>query len=176
VERLGFNPHADRYKGLIAVAVPTGFLPKLRGFYRVRALCFFCFFASISHLLWGYVTAKRFGIMEDLSTGAVREWGDWRARKKGVFEARFRGKTVSAGLFEVYTFPIAVFNASNDIICPSENIATYWPHISSSAEGEMRLLQPHGPGAKTIGHAGFFRKSFKDSIWPRALGRLRAWG
>ena len=48
-----------------------------------------------------------------------------------------------------------------------ETLLTYYPR----ARAELRLIAPRDAGAREIGHFGFFRPTFRDTLWREA----RAW-
>ncbi|MEL7006761.1 MAG: alpha/beta hydrolase, partial [Bacteroidota bacterium] len=71
-------------------------------------------------------------------------------------------------------FPIHMFWTTDDPISNKRSIPSFWNNIKNSADMEIQKISPKEYSSKKIGHHGFFRKKFKDSIWPEALNRLNS--
>lgn len=171
-QQVGFIEKLDNVKGMVAFAVSTGYLPFMPLAYRIRSFYFFFIFTPISNILAGYVKAKPFGYMENLPKNVVVEWRKWCVRKHYLFDERFLGKTVPKGQFDQLPFPIHVFNTSDDTISSKQNIDNLWKHIKSVEPISFTEVSPKELKVKEIGHLGFFRRRFRDTIWQDALSKL----
>ena len=109
--------------------------------------------------LLGYFPGSRLGFGEDLPAGVAIEWARWCRHPRylvgalGVEEsyARFHGK-------------LRAYAISDDPFAPLravEALAGLYPN----SRWETRKLAPRDVGVKSIGHFGFFRERFRDSLW-----------
>lgn len=162
-QQIGIVPNNPKIAGLLAVAVSTGFRAHMPFSYSLQATFFFKMFSPVSSFANGYVAAKKFNIMEDLPTGVVKEWGDWSDKKDYLFH--FLGKTIPQGNYDQLPFPVTVFYASDDEIATDKNVESFWKHVKSKDKINFRKVSPDAYGAKVIGHFGYFKKQFRESLW-----------
>ena len=62
---------------------------------------------------------------------------------------------------------VRAYAISDDPFAPAravQALAQLYPH----ARWEMRKLAPRELGVKSVGHFGFFRERFRDSLWREA--------
>jgi predicted alpha/beta hydrolase len=173
-QQVGFMHNLEGVKGMVCFAVSTGYAPHMPLGYRLKSHYFFYIFTPLSILLTGYISAKRFKIMEDLPKNVVLEWRNWCAHQDYFFHSKFAGNTLPVGSFKNYDFPIHLFWAVDDTISNEKNTHNYWKHIKSSRPVEMTRYTPQELGIKNLGHFGFFKKSRKNDIWAAAVGKLEA--
>jgi predicted alpha/beta hydrolase len=159
-------------RGLIGFSVSTGHYAFMPWKYRLQCYYFFYVFAPLSIALTGYVANKRFGYMEDLPRNVVKEWGQWCKYPEYFFHEKFRDKHVSKGTFTDFTFPCYYFWASDDPIATRESVAMYRKHIHSTQPIRMQETDPGAYGVAGIGHMGFFKRSFRNTLWKEALDKL----
>lgn len=171
-QQIGFMNNLDGIAGVINFAVSTGYYPNMPPAYRLRAYFYFYIFTPLSVLLTGYVSGKKFGIMEDLPRNVVYEWRDWCARRDYFFDGRFYGKTVPTGHFSSFRFPIHTYWTTDDTISNRVNTEAFWRHIQSEKEISFTGISPEQLGLKRIGHFGFFRRVMKDKLWQQVVERL----
>jgi predicted alpha/beta hydrolase len=72
-----------------------------------------------------------------------------------------------------FTAPIRLYAISDDRFAPEravEELAVLYP----SSKPEIRRVSPSDLNEKSIGHFGFFRERFRDSLWREARDWLEA--
>ena len=157
----GIVPGNERYVAVMTVGAQSGYWKHWRG--RGRAGMWL-----VSHVvlpamsrLCGYLPARVFGQGEDLPAGVAREWAGW---------CRHPGYIVGAlGAQEAYarfTAPIRVVAIADDRYAPPaavEAFLGFYPNAPRTVE----KVQPEKLGGP-IGHFGFFRERFKDTLWKEA--------
>lgn len=171
-QQIGFMEDLSDIKGVLACAVSTGYMGHMPTGYRLLSNYFFYIFSPLSVLLTGYVSAKRFNIMEDLPKRVVFDWRDWCMKPDYFFDKKFYGKSVPIGKFTTYDFPIHLFWTTDDPISNKRSVPTFWSHIKNSSFIETHKVEPSSHKVKSIGHHGFFKKKLKDSLWPELLQKL----
>jgi predicted alpha/beta hydrolase len=112
--------------------------------------------------LFGYLPASRLGLGEDLPSGVALEWASWCRHPRYLVGA--------LGVEQDYARVRAPFRAyaiSDDAFAPLpavEALAKLYPH----APWETRRVAPRELGVPSVGHFGFFRERFRDSLWREA--------
>lgn len=112
--------------------------------------------------LLGYVPGRRLGIGEDMPGAAMLEWSRW-SRLPGYF---FDDPTMDAGprAAAVSTDVLAIGFTDDPWATPAQVDAIFDP--LTAARVERRTYTPQQGGVPAIGHAGFFRRGLRDTLWP----------
>jgi len=174
-QQIGFMHNLDQVSGAVNLAVSTGYYPNMPWKYRLRAYFFFYLFAPASILLTGYVSARKFGLMEDLPKNVVHEWRSWCSKRNYFFDKKFYGHTVPEGHFQKFDYPIHVFWTVDDTISNQKNTEAFWQHIRSKKGIRFTRLTPGAFGVRQIDHFGFFRKVMKEQLWTEIVAILDNW-
>ena len=109
--------------------------------------------------LLGYFPGSRLGFGEDLPAGVALEWASWCRHPRYLVGA--------LGVEEAYarfSSPLRAYAISDDPFAPLravEALAALYPN----SRWETRKLAPPELGVESIGHFGFFRERFRDSLW-----------
>lgn len=116
--------------------------------------------------LFGYFPASRLGFGEDLPRGVAIEWASWCRHPRylvGALGVEERYRRVSA--------PLRAYAIGDDAFAPRRAVAALL-ELYPGARGEIREVQPRELGVTGIGHFGFFREAFRDSLWREAADWL----
>ena len=171
-QMIGFTQDLFDVKGLIGLAVSTGYMRYMPLGYRMLSYFFFKMFSPVSNAVFGYVAAKRFGIMEDLPKNVVKQWHAWCRRPTYFFDKRFFGQSVPLGNFKKYQFPVQVYWANDDPISNKRSVPAYWNNVSSSEEIRLKKLTPRELGLGKIEHFGYFSRKLKENLWKEVRDTL----
>jgi predicted alpha/beta hydrolase len=171
-QMIGHIPNIKPIKGLVCMGTSVGYIRNMPLGYRLKSWYFFKIFSPLSIQLTGYVRAKKFGIMEDLPRKVVQDWSAWCSAKNYFFDKKYYGITVPKGQYQDYTFPVHVFWTTDDPICNKRNLDIFWQQVKSTQSIDFQKLIPSDWHTKSIGHHGFFKKNFKDTLWREALNKL----
>ena len=116
----------------------------------------------------GYVPGRRFGLGEDMPTGALREWSKW-TRQRGYFfddptmharerTARVRTDVLCVGLTDdPWATPAQIGLIGRQLV---------------NARVQTRIYAPEDAGVAAIGHMGYFRRAPGALLWPDAAAWL----
>jgi predicted alpha/beta hydrolase len=118
--------------------------------------------------LFGYFPGSRLGLGEDLPTGVMIEWASWCRNPKYLVGAL--GVEREYARFKA---PIRLYAISDDRFAPPRAVAAL-AALYSFSKPEIRSVKPKDVGADHIGHFGFFRERFRDSLWREARDWLEA--
>jgi predicted alpha/beta hydrolase len=103
-----------------------------------------------------------FGQGEDLPAGVALEWARW---------CRHPGYLVGAlGMQEAYarfSAPMRVVAIADDRYAPPRAVEAFLAFYPN-APHKLEKVDPASAGGEPIGHFGFFRERFKDTLWKDA--------
>lgn len=125
-------------------------------------LVWYAMIPSITRL-FGYAPG-RMGLGEDVPKGVALQWAQWGRRKSyllGGDGAKWRDR------YAAVRTPIVAVSIDDDTYAPRptvEALLSFYPN----APKEHRHIAPRDIGAKKIGHFGFFRSAYKDTLWRQA--------
>jgi predicted alpha/beta hydrolase len=118
--------------------------------------------------LFGYVPGW-LGTKEDLPGGVAREWAAWCRRPGFLFEGhaeRRRG-------FERFAKPFLAYSFADDDYAPRAAVESLLDAYRE-ARVDHRHVTPREVGAPAIGHFGFFRERFRETLWRESAAWLTA--
>lgn len=111
----------------------------------------------------GYFPSPWFGLGQPLPSGVARDWAHWARSPRHIIGAL--GESTRAG-YEHYTGAIRAYSFSDDTFAPPRTVEQLLA-VYRAARREHRSVDPSEVG-QTIGHFGFFRPVFRDSLWSEA--------
>ncbi len=151
---------------MVAVAGGGGYWGGLSWALRPFMLAMVGAVAPLTIPLAGYFPGRRLRMIGDLPAGVMRQWSRWCMHPDYLVG-------VEAGARDAYArvrFPILSLSISDDRMMPQRNIDTLHAHFRS-ARRESRRITPAQAGGP-IGHMGFFRRRYRDTLWPVAADWL----
>jgi predicted alpha/beta hydrolase len=116
--------------------------------------------------LHGYFPSARLGFGEDLPAGVAIEWARWCRHPRYLVGA--------LGVDEAYArfaAPLRAYAISDDAFAPAGAVQALLD-LYPSSRSEMKKVRPGDVGADRIGHFGFFRERFRDTLWRDAADWL----
>lgn len=116
--------------------------------------------------LFGYLPSSSLGLGEDLPARIATEWAGW-CRSPGYLPAALDAHDAYAR----YAGPLRACWIADDGYAPRRAVEAYLGFYAS-ARSELKAIEPAQAGADRIGHFGFFRERFRDSLWREAADWL----
>lgn len=168
---LGMIPTHARYSQAIAIASGTGYWRYMSAPFRYFTAAIWFTFIPITTAFFGYATAKAVGQGEDLPKNVALDWRRWCLRPE--YFGPELGTRIRPVFFGEVTLPFISYRLSDDPIANDRTV----PHLLSfypNAAVTQHRITPEELGEKRIGHAGFFSRRFKASLWPRVVADLTA--
>jgi predicted alpha/beta hydrolase len=160
---LAANSHLiDRHLG---IATPHAYWRDMSAPERYRIAVLMRLFLPATVRLAGYVPGRLSGFGEDLPGGVAREWARWILHPDSMFGVLPAQHTAPAAQFRA---PMCFFRFADDpwaTARDTERIMARFP----AAVRSIRVLGPVDAGGQKIGHMGFFRSRFADTLWPQAV-------
>lgn len=164
-QMLGLAKSNGALEKVLTVASQSGYWRHWSGAGRLQMFAVMFGMIPLFGGALGYVPGQ-LGMGEDLPGGVALEWAKWCRHPDYLLGyvgsrdgyARVRGEVLAMSIDDDTYAPVP---------------AVDWLHaLLSSATVERRHLTPAAIGAPTIGHFGFFRSTFEETLWPMASGFL----
>ena len=118
--------------------------------------------------LLGYFPGSRLGFGEDLPAGVATEWASWCRHPRYLVGAL----GVDAAYARVRS-PLRAYAISDDPFAPLGAVRALGA-LYPNSRWETRTVAPRELGVKSIGHFGFFRERFRDSLWRESADWLES--
>jgi predicted alpha/beta hydrolase len=108
----------------------------------------------------GHLPMRALGQGEDLPAGVAREWAQWGRRRNYLFDAL--GPEVREA-YAALRFPVRTLHISDDLYAPRRGVEALVSFYGGRRE--VHTITPAAAGAPRIGHFGWVRPRFQESIW-----------
>jgi predicted alpha/beta hydrolase len=165
----GLLPQRERIAAALVVGSQSGYWRHWRGAQRAGMWAFTHLFIPGITRLYGYAAASRIGMGEDLPAGVALEWARWCRHPEYVV-----GALGAHADYARFRAPLRVVAPTDDRYAPLPAVEALL-RLYPSARGEIRRVTPQEAGAQRIGHFGFFREPFRNSLWREAADWLEAY-
>jgi len=167
-QALGLMPGADRLSRALFVAAQSGYWRHWPGWWRWRTWIFWHFLLpGLSHTV-GYFPGRLAGLGEDLPKGVALDWARWGRRPDYILE----GDAARRESYARLRLPIRAYSFPDDDFAPATAVDALLSFYRGAAV-EHRHVTPRELGVEAIGHWGFFRESFRATLWQESLDWLR---
>lgn len=169
---LGLAHNNDRVSALLAVAAQSGYWghwdpPRkyLLGFL------WYVLIPTLANAL-SFFPAKAIGLGENMPAGVALEWARWARHPDYIVDPE--GRPLRDG-FARFRAPIRAYSFTDDGYAPRRAVEALLGFYVNSQK-EHRHVAPAELGERTIGHFGFFRERFRDSLWRESADWLKKQG
>ena len=161
----GFSPLAESLAGLVFVGCSAPNRRHWRGVGRLAMGIWMHLIVPLgSRGRWFPARRLRFSTL-DIPAGVTRQWGAWSRSAGYLFDPRHGLETAR---YARIACPGLSYTLSDDGYAPRRTARALLARYER-VRFEERYVRPRDVGARAIGHLGFFRESFRDSLW-RELG------
>ena len=160
---IGLLPNPERLAGALVVGSQSGYWKNWPPLGQV-----WMWFAThvalpaVSRAL-GYFPGSRLGFGEDLPAGVAIEWASWCRNPRYVV-----GALRAEAAFARFSSPLLAYSISDDAFAPPAAVKALL-ELYPASRSEIRAVAPRELHARNIGHFGFFRESFRDTLWRDAV-------
>jgi predicted alpha/beta hydrolase len=162
----GLLPQRERIAAALVVGSQSGYWRHWRGARRAGMWAMTHLFVPTVTRLSGYAAASRIGMGEDLPAGVALEWVSWCRDPEYVV-----GALGAHADYARFCAPLRVLVATDDRYAPLPAVEALL-RLYPAARGEIRRVAPCEVGATHIGHFGYFRERFRDTLWREAADWL----
>lgn len=157
---LPFVDGRGRITRAFSIASGSGYWRDNTAGLRGRAWLLWHFIAPIVTPLLGYFPGRRLGIVGDLPRGVIEQWRRWCLHPQ---YALGEGEQMRIRYSAVHT-PIVSLSFTDDEMMSQRSTEALLGFYGSAPKVSRRIA-PEQLGVKRIGHFGFFREQFADTLW-----------
>ena len=158
--------------GLLSVAAGSGYwrdnAPKLR-----RVVPYFWWvLVPLATRLCGYFPGRALKKVGDLPSGVILQWRRWCLHP--AYSVGAEGAAVAQS-YGAVRFPVLALSMADDELMTlrgTHNLV----NLYANTERRVESISPAELKVRRIGHFGFFRDQFRQSLWPRAVAALAQLG
>lgn len=157
---LAFNKSISQIDTIITVASQSGYWKLWKGYERFRMFVFW--YAMIPGLtpFFGYFPAKKIRLFENLPKQMAYQWQHW-GKHKDYMLSEFDFEDLQ---FKNYNKHVLALSFPKDEYASKKSV-DWLAKQFKNANIDRRHIIPKDLGIENIGHFGFFRSKFKDSLW-----------
>lgn len=167
-QAIGLLPEPERVASALVVGSQSGYWRHWPALGRAWMWPVTHFALPALSRLHGYFPASRLGFGEDLPAGVAIEWASWCRHPRYLVGAL----GVEARYARLHA-PLRAYAISDDPFAPPCAVAALL-ELYPNAPAEVRRLRPEELGTRSVGHFGFFREAFRDSLWREAADWLES--
>ena len=158
--------------GLLSVAAGSGYwrdnAPKLR-----RVVPYFWWvLVPLATRLCGYFPGRALKKVGNLPSGVILQWRRWCLHP--AYSVGAEGPDVVQS-YGAVRFPVLALSMADDELMTlrgTHNLV----NLYANTERRVESISPAELKVRRIGHFGFFRDQFRQSLWPRAVAALAQLG
>lgn len=170
----GFADNGSMIDQMLLVGAHNGYWRDYDKKYRLRMyVLWHLLMPSLSRVV-GFFPGRALHLLEDLPLGVATEWANrrkpefwWNVKTVEGARDNSRIESVVARFHAIRARTLAV-RFSDDPFATSAATDRLLG-LFSNCEAKQMLLSPADTSGQPIGHFGFFRSRFRESLWPRVL-------
>ena len=161
---LGLIRNRERIARVMTIATGNGYW--LENSWPTKRMVWWMWFVAVPLVtrIAGYFPGKRLRKVGNLPRGVIEQWRRWCLNREYVVGAE--GDAIRHAYAAVRT-PITSVSFTDDEMMSGRGIRSLHA-LYTSAPVEYRRIAPRDVGARRIGHFGFFRPQFEQTLWPVA--------
>jgi len=158
-------PNINVISKVITISSGSGYWRQNAAPLKKKVWYLWYFVAPVLLKLLGYFPGKRLGMVGNLPFGVMTQWRKWCLHPQYLLGVE--NEEIKAS-YQAFNKPISSFSFSDDQLMSAENISSLHSFFGSS-NPKMHRFSPEQMHAKNIGHFGFFKKIFKETLWESYL-------
>ena len=168
----GLLRNPDQVDGMLSVAAGSGYWRDNAPRLKRMVPYFWWVLVPLATRLWGYFPGRTLKKVGDLPMGVILQWRRWCLSP--TYSVGAEGPAVAQS-YGAVRFPVLALWMSDDELMTlrgTHNLV----NLYTNAPTRVERIAPQDIKALRIGHFGFFREQFRQSLWPRAAAQLLGLG
>lgn len=153
---LGITKHNQRVKRALMIVPPI--LRWQNSDYRASVFIFTHIYLPVTTAIMGYFPG-RYVVGDDMPPGIMREWRQWTLSPRYVRDHI----PPEQDFFQQMTAPIKAYSFADDQLVARRGVEAALKFYSQAP------IQHEHKNVPGVGHTGYFRRQFQDSLWLEAL-------
>ncbi len=167
---VGLTPLSARLVGMFTAPAQSAYWRHWSGRGRVWVWLVWNIMVPLLSRSMGYYPGKLGGMGEDLPAGVVQEWAQATHFPRYLLDVHAGG---AHDHFAAFGGRWWSWGFTDDTYAPRRAVEGL-PLLYPNAQATLRFIDPAEVGAKKIGHFGFFREQFRDTLWAECAAWLAA--
>ena len=168
-QALGLLHNNDQVARALLVAAQAGYWKLFTSPERYRVYAFMNYIGKPLANLAGYVPGK-IGLGEDLPKDVFLQWTKWVMSERYYFDDLSLTSLVN---YPHYRHPLQALCVADDPWATRPAVELLCAAFTATTP-DIVTVTPAEIGAKAIGHFGFFRRTHRETLWPKAADWLIA--
>lgn len=166
----GLLRNPGQVDGLLSVAAGSGYWRDNAPRLKRMVPYFWWVLVPLATRLYGYFPGRKLRKVGDLPAGVILQWRRWCLNP--TYSVGAEGPEV-AQRYSAVRFPVLALSMSDDELMTLRGTHAL-VNLYSNAPTRVERIAPQDVKALRIGHFGFFREQFRQTLWPRAVADLGA--
>lgn len=162
---LAFFPRHQRLQKAITVGTGSGYWRENTWTLRLYVWWLWYFVVPAVLPLFGYFPGRKLKKVGDLPRGVMAQWQRWC--RDPEYAVGVEGEAVRRQ-YAAVTTPIVSLSFTDDEFMSARNTESLHGFYAN-ARRTMKRIAPQDVGVKRIGHFGFFRHRFAETLWEKHL-------
>lgn len=162
----GFLKNQAKVDGLVSIAAGNGYWRDNAPQLKRMVLYFWYVLVPLATWLFGYFPGRMLKKVGDLPAGVVLQWRKWCLNP--LYSVGAEGEAARQSYGQVQ-FPVLALSITDDELMTFRGTQTL-VNLYANAPRKVERVAPADVQARRIGHFGFFREQFSQSLWPRVMG------
>lgn len=162
---LPFVPNHQRISKMLTIATGSGYWRENSAPLRRNVWWLWYVIVPLAVRTFGYFPGNRLRKVGDLPRGVIEQWRRWCLHPE--YAPGVEGSAVRDRYAAIQT-PIFSLSFTDDEYMSARNTAAIHDFYVN-APRTMKRIAPHEIGEKRIGHFGFFKEKFSQSLWKQYL-------
>jgi len=160
----GFLKNQHKVAGLVSIAAGSGYWRDNAPQLRRMILYFWYVLVPLATRLFGYFPGRSLRKVGDLPAGVMMQWRKWCLNPQ--YSVGAEGESARRSYGQV-SFPVTALSITDDELMTwrgTQNLI----NLYANAPRTFERIAPADVQVRRIGHFGFFREQFNNTLWPRA--------
>ena len=159
---IGMVPNCSQITKAVTVASGNGYWREVESRQKLKSLWMWFVAVPLALFLFDYFPGKKLRKVGDLPGGVIAQWRRWCLSPRYLFDNE--GREVIQRYADIH-FPITSLSFTDDEMMTDKGIKTVHEFYRNAPQ-TLKVLHPRTEGVEKIGHFGFFRRHFEDTLWP----------
>ena len=164
----GLLKNPGQVDGLLSVAAGSGYWRDNAPQLKRLVPYFWWVLVPLATRVCGYFPGRTLKKVGDLPAGVILQWRRWCLNPTYSVGAEGAAAAQSYGAVR---FPVVALSMSDDELMTLRGTHNLI-NLYANAERRVERITPADVHVRRIGHFGFFRDQFRQSLWPRAAAAL----
>jgi predicted alpha/beta hydrolase len=164
---VGMVPSRHRLHSVTTIACGSGYWRQNALGLRWRAPLLWHVIAPLAMTVSGYFPGRRLGMIGDLPLQAMRRWRSWCLQPDYFMaDPAMNADDALRRQYAALRMPLLSLSFADDEYMSARNIDALHGYYARATR-TMRRITSQDVGGQRVGHFGFFRETFRESLWPQ---------